>query len=100
MPLALSYGRDTSVRIAESASLISCNLSVLSGLEEDSLAYGVVSGHLAAITHVSADGGTAESETVGFSGSEEDSSSRTLTGVCARVYRCMQNVWCAVIRDR
>lgn len=76
----MSYSKDVSVRIKESASLVPRNLAVLQGLEEGSLAYGVIGKRGATVTYVSTDASTVESEAVGFSGSEKDSS-RTLTSV-------------------
>ena len=93
MSVGLSYGEDGSVKMAESASLVHGNLAVLQGLEEGGLAYGLVSRNVAAITYASSTGAIA-SESVGFPpGSQEDVSSRTLTGVRSHVG------WCAFIRD-
>ncbi|CAI8013994.1 WD repeat-containing protein 54 [Geodia barretti] len=80
MSVGLSYGEDGSVKMAESASLVHGNLAVLQGLEEGGLAYGLVSRNVAAITYASSTGAIA-SESVGFPGSQEDVSSRTLTGM-------------------
>ena len=87
--MSLSYSEDVSVKIAESASLLPSNLTVLRALEEGGLAYGVASGHLATVTYVAPDSSTSESKTVDFSGSGEDSSSKSLTSVSiteARVF--------------
>ena len=86
MLLSVSYGKDASpsVRIKESAALVPRNLSVLQGLEEDSLAYGVIGRHRATVTYVSANAGTINSETVDLFGLDDDNSSRALTGVSTR----------------
>jgi hypothetical protein len=80
MSVGLSYGEDGSVKMAESASLVHGNLAVLQGLEEGGLAYGLVSRNVAAITYASSTGAIV-SESVGFPGSQEDVSSRTLSGM-------------------
>ena len=89
MLLSVSYGKDASpsVRIKESAALVPGNLSVLQGLEEGSLAYGVIGRHRATVTYVSANAGTINSETVDLFGLDDDNSSRALTGVSTRSTR-------------
>lgn len=81
MSLSLSYSEDSPVKIAESASLIPSNLTVLQALEEGGLAYAVVSRHLATVTYVAPDATTVDSKRIYFSGSEEDSSHKSLTSV-------------------
>lgn len=93
MAASLSYREDTSVKMAESASLISGNLAVAQGLEEDGVAYGLVSRHVAAVRYTSS-AGAVESKSISFPESQEDVSSRTLTGV-----RSLANLGCAFIRD-
>jgi hypothetical protein len=83
MPLSASYSKDASVTIKESATLVPRNLSVLQGLEEGSLAYGVIGRHRATLTYMSTDAGTVSSETVSFFGLDDDNSSRALTSVSA-----------------
>ena len=82
MQASLSYGEDGSVKMAESTSLLPGNLTVLQGVEEGGLAYGIVSRHLATLAYVSTSAAPAQSETTGFPGPLEDTHCRTLTGVC------------------
>ena len=94
MAASLSYREDTSVKMAESASLIPGNLAVAQGLQEDGVAYGLVSRHVATVRYTSS-AGAVESKSISFPGSQEDDvSSRTLTGV-----RSLANLGCAFIRD-
>ena len=95
MPVNLSYGEDASVAMGESASLVPDNMAVLPGVEEGSVAYGLVSRHVAALTYVaSAASSASKSESIGFPGPQEDASFRTLTGV-----RTSTPTWCAFIRN-
>ena len=88
----MSYGKDTSVKIKESASLVPRNLAVLQGLEEGSLTYAVIRKHRATITATRAGSSKSEScETVSFSGSEKDSSSKALTNVSTRITIAVQS---------
>ena len=54
---------------------------MLQALEEGGLAYAVVSRHLATVTYVAPDATTVDSKRIYFSGSEEDSSHKSLTSV-------------------
>ena len=86
MPVPSSYKEDSSVKMAESASLLPGNLAVQ--LQDgSSVAYALVSRDVAAITRISPNTAAppAGSATVGFDGPPEDASSRYLTGVGARL---------------
>jgi hypothetical protein len=83
MALSLTYGEDSAVKMAESASLLPGNLALLR--EEDgsaAAAYGLVGRHVSSVSFVSsAAGGGTDSKSFSFPGPPEEAFSRTLTGM-------------------